>query len=136
MALQPARWATRTRSGWGLTLNPLRHLDLFGSLFCPFDQSVCRHHVRVCKAVPYTPQPHDRRWGAAKVSSQDLDQSCSGGAHRRRHPGGRPALGEVGIVFASYALPHQFALALFNLIPVPAADGHWLLLALRPVDMI
>ncbi|MFA5163383.1 MAG: site-2 protease family protein [Patescibacteria group bacterium] len=115
-----------------LTLNPLKHLDWFGSFLLPLVM-IISHMPFVfgwAKPVPYNPHNlRDRKWGEAKVA-------------------GAGALGNliVAVFFALvfrlmpfYSLTFNgliaaiiyinLVLAIFNLVPIPPLDGSKILAA-------
>lgn len=115
-----------------LTLNPLSHLDIFGTitlLFIGFGWG---------KPVPYNPYNlKDRKWGGALISLAG--------------PLSNFLMGVLGIIVFKFLLPFlqippnnmlvvfiyiftilNFALMAFNLIPIPPLDGSKLLFAILP----
>lgn len=120
-----------------LTLNPLRHLDMFGSVLLPLFLFLVRSPfvVGYAKPVPYDPhQLSDKRYGPAKVAfagpASNLVLALLFGLSLRFMPD----------VFTSSLIPQLFSfiivlnliLAVFNLFPVPPLDGHWLLMTFLP----
>lgn len=120
-----------------LTLNPLRHLDMFGSILLPLLLFIVRSPfvVGYAKPVPYNPQNlSDRKYGPAKVAfagpASNLILALLFGLSLRFMPD----------LFASSLVPQLFSfiillnlvLAIFNLFPVPPLDGHWLLMTFLP----
>lgn len=124
------------RSLGRLTLNPLRHLDLFGSILLPFLLYMTGLPVfGYAKPVPYNPlNLNDQRWGPAKVALagplSNLMLALLFGLTFRFLPD----------VFSSSLVPTLFIviiyvnilLAVFNLFPIPPLDGHWILFSLLP----
>lgn len=123
-----------------LSLNPIRHLDIFGSLILPFFLYATGLPVfGYAKPVPYNPANlNDQRWGPAKVAIagpvSNLVLALMFGLTLRFLPD----------VFSSSLVPELFAiivfinlvLAIFNLFPVPPLDGHWILFSLIPVKFL
>jgi Zn-dependent protease len=119
-----------------LTLNPLKHLDLFGSFILPVSLALLNLPAfGYAKPVPYNPlNLSDRRWGPAKVAIagplSNLALALMFGLILRFFPG----------IFPPGILPDLFSLiifinlilAVFNLFPVPPLDGHWILFSLLP----
>lgn len=119
-----------------LTLNPLKHLDLFGSVLLPVFLLVIRAPFvfGYAKPVPYNPANlSDRRFGAAKVAfagpATNLTLAILTGLFLRFLPS---SSGEILPVLLAQIVQINLLLAIFNLMPVPPLDGHWLLLAFLP----
>jgi Zn-dependent protease len=119
-----------------LTLNPIKHLDLFGSILLPLILAIS--HLPVigwAKPVPINPYNFlDQKWGELKVSlagpaSNFLIALIFSLAIRFF------SLPEslVGL-FATIAI-YNFLLAIFNLIPIPPLDGSWILFSFLPKSM-
>ncbi len=121
-----------------LTLNPLRHLDMFGSVILPLFLYLIPGNpfiIGYAKPVPYNPQNlNDRKYGPAKVAfagpASNLVLALLFGLSLRFMPD----------VFATSLVPELFkyvvfvnlVLAIFNLFPIPPLDGHWLLMTFLP----
>ena len=128
---QTARFAGR------LTLNPLKHLDLFGSVLLPI-LLVLSHSPFLlgwAKPVPYNPNNlSNKKWGTIAVASAGVLANFS-----------------IAIIFgmiirltASLTMPAGFyfitsiiviinlALGIFNLIPIPPLDGSKILFSFFP----
>ena len=120
-----------------LTLNPLRHLDMFGSVLLPLFLLLVRSPfvVGYAKPVPYNPQHlSDHKYGPAKVAfagpASNIILALLFGLSLRFMPD----------VFTSSLVPQLFSyiiilnlvLAIFNLFPIPPLDGHWLLMTFLP----
>lgn len=123
-----------------LTLNPLKHLDPFGSVLLPLMLVLLRSPFLFgyAKPVPYNPYnltiPH---WGPAIVAAAgplaNIAVAFVFGMIVRFLPlidaaGELAALGAVATLIVSVNL----LLALFNLIPIPPLDGSGILFALLP----
>jgi len=115
-----------------LTLNPLKHLDLFGSVILPLLLLISRSPFLVgwAKPVPINPfNFRDRRWDELKVSlagpSVNLLIAIIFGLAIRFFI--LPQ--SIFIAFSTIAF-YNFLLAIFNLIPIPPLDGSWILFAL------
>lgn len=119
-----------------LTLNPFPHLDLFGSVILPFlTYSLGGFVFGYAKPVPYNPMNlNDRRWGPAKVGfagpASNIAIALVFGMILRFLPAALQAtlLPEL----LSFIVLINLILAVFNLLPVPPLDGHWLLLTAVP----
>ncbi|OGF69261.1 hypothetical protein A3H65_00400 [Candidatus Giovannonibacteria bacterium RIFCSPLOWO2_02_FULL_45_14] len=117
-----------------LTLNPIKHLDLFGSVILPliFIITSAPFFFAYAKPVPYNPYNlKNQRWGPAIVGVA-----------------GPAANILIGILFAIiFRLSESYStfsnlvfaivqiniwLALFNLVPIPPLDGSKLLFSLLP----
>lgn len=127
---------TTARDMGRLTLNPIKHLDMFGSFILPlFLYLTTSFAIGYAKPVPYNPNNlSDRHFGPAKVAfagpASNLILAFLFGMVLRFLPD----------VFASPLMPSliqsiiiiNLGLAVFNLFPIPPLDGHWLLMAILP----
>lgn len=119
-----------------ITLNPLKHLDWFGSILLPlFTFWVGGFVFGYAKPVPYNPANlNDRKYGPAKVAfagpAVNITIAVLFGLVLRFLP----------VSLEPTMLPQLFSfivllnlvLAIFNLMPIPPLDGHWLLLTFLP----
>lgn len=120
-----------------LTLNPLKHLDMFGSFLLPLLLFMARSPfiIGYAKPVPYDPrQLNDQKYGPAKVALagplSNIVLALIFGLSLRLMPD----------IFTSSLIPQLFSfiiilnlvLAIFNLFPIPPLDGHWLLMTFLP----
>lgn len=114
-----------------LTLNPMAHIDLFGSILLPLMLIPTGLLFAYAKPVPYNPYNlRDQKWGSVKVAFAG--------------PISNFALAFIfGIVLqfmsASPMAPFLFIivfanvlLAVFNLVPIPPLDGSKFLFAILP----
>lgn len=119
-----------------LTLNPLKHLDPFGSVFLPLLMMLVTFGKGPvfgwAKPVPVNPYNFkDKKWGELKVSLAG--------------PGANLIIGlvfglairfiilpESFFVFFSIISIYNFLLAIFNLVPIPPLDGSHILFSLLP----
>ncbi len=120
-----------------LTLNPIKHLDLFGSFLLPILLVVIRSPFLFCYAKPVPYNPHnlsDRTYGAAKVGlagpAANIILALLFGLILRFLP--VTLSGTILPTLLSFVVLVNLMLAIFNLFPIPPLDGHWLLLALLP----
>ena len=120
-----------------LTLNPLKHLDMFGSVLLPLLLLIARAPfiIGYAKPVPYNPNNlSDKKYGPAKVAlagpASNIILALIFGLSLRLAPD----------IFTSSLIPELFSfiillnlvLAIFNLFPIPPLDGHWLLMTFLP----
>jgi len=119
-----------------LTLNPIKHLDMFGSVLLPLISFFLGGFIfGYAKPVPYNPlNLSDRKYGPAKVAiagpASNIALAVLFGLVLRFLPD----------VFSSPLVPEllgivvilNLTLAIFNLFPVPPLDGHWLLMTFLP----
>jgi Zn-dependent protease len=125
------------RNAGRLTLNPLKHLDWFGSIFLPA-VLVFTHSPFLfgwAKPVPYNPNNlRDRKWGtiavaAAGVMANFLIAIIFGIVIRVSTHFALPA----GFYFITSAIVIvNLALAIFNLVPIPPLDGSKILFSFLP----
>jgi len=148
-----ARWLGR------ITLNPIKHIDPFGTIIFPIMLAVLGAPVfGWAKPVPYVPRNlRNQRWGpaAVAVAGPAANLLAAAGATavllvlKGVIPDFRPALGAAvggaaaqspGVLPPLLALLFWLAainvvLAVFNLIPVPPLDGSKLLRAVLPAGL-
>ena len=125
------------RSAGRLTLNPIRHLDLFGSIILPAFLVITRAGFLFgwAKPVPYNPNNlSNRRWGTMWVAAAGVLANFL-----------------IAVIFgliirfgSGYEMPSSFyfitsaivivnlALAIFNLVPIPPLDGSKILFSFLP----
>lgn len=121
-----------------LTLNPVSHIDPFGSIFLPLIMLITSLQFGkvlifgYAKPVPINPHNFkDKKWGELKVAisgpaSNFLIALMFGILMR--------FLGPANILFYYFKIIVELNLMLmiFNLIPIPPLDGHWILFSLLP----
>jgi Zn-dependent protease len=127
----------RTAEDMGrLTLNPFKHLDLFGSFILPLlSQLTMGFMFGYAKPVPYNPNNlSDRVYGPAKVALAGplTNLTLAGVATIAMRLAGPALLGQMFTGLLGYIVWINLALAIFNLMPVPPLDGHWLLMTFLP----
>ena len=138
------------RQAGRLTLNPIRHLDLFGSFLLPLLLRLTGSPVLFgyAKPVPINPlRFYDYRRGMIVVSSagvfanfvcavisgilfQGLIHVVTAGFGRTTIP-----LIEPLLYMLQYSVIINLVLAVFNLIPIPPLDGSKILAMLLPEDL-
>ncbi len=131
---------TTAKDAGRLTLNPLKHLDPFGSFLLPLFLFISTGFtVGYAKPVPYNPNNlSDHRHGPAKVAlagpASNIVLALLFGIAYRVLVGTMvsPMMLELiqGIILINLSL------AIFNLAPIPPLDGHWLLLTVLPARFL
>ncbi len=119
-----------------LTLNPLRHLDLFGSVIFPV-LSYMAGGIILGWAKPVMINPYNlkaRRWGEAIVAfAGPLSNMALAVVFavlvRFAGPLG---LSSAFVTFSMTIIVINIVLAIFNLIPIPPLDGSKILFAILP----
>ncbi len=117
-----------------LTLNPTKHLDLFGSIILPLMLFITGSPFLVGWAKPVPTNPYnfsDQKWGSLKVAIagplSNISLALVFGLILRFMPT------QTFVAFSGFSTIFIFIvqinlmLALFNLIPIPPLDGHWIL---------
>lgn len=112
-----------------LTLNPLKHIDLFGSIILPLLLFLSSSPFLFGWAKPVPVNPYnfrDKKYGEIKVSiagpASNLLLAIIFGLILRF----------VSNDLFSFIVYINIWLAIFNLIPVPPLDGSWILFSLLP----
>ncbi|KKP88164.1 hypothetical protein A2456_00465 [Candidatus Nomurabacteria bacterium RIFOXYC2_FULL_36_19] len=120
-----------------LTLNPIKHLDLFGSIILPIVLVVSQSPFLLgwAKPVPYNPDNlSNRKWGTMWVAVAGVLANFSlalifGIIIRFTYDMALPS----GFYFiTSVIVVINLALGIFNLIPIPPLDGSKILFSLLP----
>ena len=124
-----------------LTLNPIKHLDLFGSIILPllllFLTAGQGPIFGWAKPVPINPYNlKDQKWGSIKVAAvgplSNLLVALFFGLILRFSPESILVAAPGFVIIFSFIVQINIILALFNLIPIPPLDGHWILLKFIP----
>jgi len=125
------------RNAGRLTLNPIKHLDLFGSIILPAVLILSNTGFLFgwAKPVPYNPNNlRDRKWGTIWVSAAGILSNFLIAV----------VFGIIIRIASGFALPDSFyfitsaivivnlALAIFNLVPIPPLDGSKILFSFLP----
>ncbi len=124
-----------------LTLNPLKHLDLWGSIIIPIFLVITKSGFLFgwAKPVPYNPYNlRARRWGEAIVAaagpaSNIIIALIFGLLIRFAGPTG--LLSPAFISISAVLVVLNLMLAIFNLVPIPPLDGSKILFAFLPYHM-
>ena len=125
-----------------LTLNPLKHLDPFGSFILPLLLFISGSPFLFGWAKPVPINPYnftDKKYGDIKVSiagpASNFLLALFFGIILRFIPD-EILFNNFGIGIAlGYIVSINIWLALFNLIPVPPLDGSWILFSLLPARL-
>lgn len=125
------------REAGRLTLNPIRHLDLFGSFIVPVALIAFGSPFVIgwAKPVPYNPNrlSKDMKYGPLKVALagplSNLIVAAVFGIFLRFAYGFLP---EIMILAFGFIVFLNILLAVFNLIPIPPLDGSKILTILLP----
>ena len=121
-----------------LTLNPLKHLDFFGSLIVPIITSFAGFTFGWAKPIQWNPyNVKNKRWGELLISiagpgSNLLIALIFGLIIRFWGASFPPSFIQISL----YIVGINIVLAIFNLIPVPPLDGSKVLFSLLPANMI
>lgn len=125
-----------------LTLNPLKHLDPFGSVILPLLLFLSGSSVLLGWAKPVPINPYnlrDQKWGSLKVAIagpiSNIAIALVFGTILRFLP--------LSILYAapgiflifSFIVQINIVLALFNLLPIPPLDGSWILFNFIPENL-
>lgn len=121
-----------------LTLNPLKHLNLFGSVFLPILTYLTGGFIfGWAKPVPYNPYNlRNQKWGPAIVGAagplSNIFVAVIFGLFMR-FSGFFPILSLGAMIQISAAIVFiNLLLAIFNLVPIPPLDGSKVLFAFLP----
>lgn len=125
-----------------LTLNPLKHLDPFGSVLLPLLLLLATGGQGPifgwAKPVPINPYNFkDQKWGTLKVSiagpATNFGIAIIFGLFIRyfNFPQIAPLIELLGIVVF-----YNFLWGIFNLVPIPPLDGSWILFRFMPQSWI
>ncbi len=120
-----------------LTFNPIKHLDLWGSIIVPLMLIILNAGIILgwAKPVPYNPYNlRDQKWGSAKVAIAgplaNIAIAIIFALALRLIPAG--LLSAVAIQALGLIVYINILLALFNLVPIPPLDGSKILASFLP----
>lgn len=126
-----------------LTLNPVSHIDIFGSIILPFFLILTRSPILLgwAKPVPYNPYNlRNQKWGPAMVGVAgplaNILLALIFGIFIRFVPGLTNGISGLFVfnflTIASAIVLLNLVLALFNLVPIPPLDGSKVLFSILP----
>jgi len=122
-----------------ITLNPIRHIDLFGSIIIPLFLILAKSNMLIgwAKPVPINPYAlRDRKYGEAKVAMAgplaNIGVAILFGLILRFVPLGVSSYSQNLVLILQYIVWINLLLAIFNLTPIPPLDGSHILFALLP----
>lgn len=120
-----------------LTLNPIPHLDFFGSILLPLILIVSRSPFLIgwAKPVPYNPYNlSNQKWGPALVGAagplSNFTVAIIFGLLVRFEEA--LPLSDAFIAIITYITLINLVLGVFNLLPIPPLDGSKVIFALLP----
>ncbi len=126
-----------------LTLNPLKHLDPFGSIILPLLLFIAGSPFLFGWAKPVPINPYnfkDQKYGEIKVSIagpvSNLILAIVFGLFLRFIPDALAQYNQgIIVTLATVVVEINIWLAIFNLIPIPPLDGSWILFSFLPSSM-
>jgi Zn-dependent protease len=120
-----------------LTLNPLKHLDIFGSIILPAFLILTHSSFLFgwAKPVPYNPNNlTNRKWGTIAVASAgilaNLSMAIFFGLILRFSINSAVSVNFISVISSIVLI--NLGLAIFNLVPIPPLDGSKILFSLLP----
>ena len=124
-----------------LTLNPLKHLDWFGSIILPLLLFLAGSPFLFGWAKPVPVNPYnfsDKKYGEIKVSAagpaSNIAIALVFGLILRFMPENILLMNPGLLIAFSVIVEINIWLAIFNLIPIPPLDGSWILFSFFPAS--
>jgi Zn-dependent protease len=117
-----------------LTLNPIKHIDIFGSIILPLSLFLIHSPFLIGWAKPVPINPYnfrDQKWGNLKVSIAGPLVNFLLGIIFCLPIRFLPASSQLSYLFGIIAI-YNFMLGIFNLIPIPPLDGSWIFFSFLP----
>lgn len=122
-----------------ISLNPIKHIDLFGSIIVPLFLVLAKSNMLIgwAKPVPINPYAlRDRKYGEAKVAMAgplaNISIAIIFALILRLVPLGNNLFGQNLAMILQYIVWINLLLAFFNLTPIPPLDGSHILFAFLP----
>jgi Zn-dependent protease len=115
-----------------LTLNPIKHLDVFGSIILPLCLFLIQSPFLIGWAKPVPINPYnfrDQKWGSLKVSIAGPLVNFLIAIIFCLAIRFLPISSQLSYLFGIIAM-YNFILGIFNLIPIPPLDGSWIFFSL------
>jgi Zn-dependent protease len=122
-----------------LSFNPIKHIDLVGSILVPLFLVIAKSNILIgwAKPVPINPFAlRDRKYGEAKVAMAgplaNISVALIFTLILRLVPSGASLFSQNLIMILQYIVWINLLLAFFNLTPIPPLDGSHILYAFLP----
>jgi Zn-dependent protease len=125
---------TTAKEAGRLTLNPLKHIDIFGTIILPLFLVILQSPFIIgwAKPVPINPfNFRDQKWGTLKVAAAGPATNFLVGIIFSLAVRFTALPQSVLLLFGIVAL-YNFAWGIFNLIPIPPFDGSHVLFTFIP----
>lgn len=122
-----------------ISLNPIKHIDLFGSIIVPLFLVIAKSNMLIgwAKPVPINPYTlRDKKYGEAKVALAgplaNISMAVIFSLIFRFAPLPSSLFGQNLAMILQYIVWINLLLAFFNLMPIPPLDGSHILFAFLP----